>query len=293
VEIIFAIGLIAAIMGLLYPQISLAQPAEDNESGESFNPESPGKVEGTSEAEFIKDYLKGYISGSKYILTSPFRWDKSDWLKFSLVAGSTVGLFALDYEIQDWAQRRRNSTANKVSGIFEPFGNGAVSLPALGAFYLYGHFGEDKRARSTALLGLESFVISAVFTEGIKVMTHRQRPDEGGQSDKWYGPSFAFTGSHLSFPSGDAALAFSINTVIASQYQDTAWVAPLAYGIATMVALGRINDNDHWASDVFVGSAIGFFTAKAIVGLYKRNSKIVIMPVIDGQVRGLTLFLIF
>ncbi len=280
-------------MAALYPDTSFAQSAEDKESAQSFNPGSLGKVEGTSEVKFNKDYLKGYVSDSKYIVTSPLRWEKSDWLKFSLVAGTTIGLFALDYDIQDWAQKRRNSTTNTVSGFFEPFGNGAVGLPALGAFYLYGHFWEDKRAQATGLLGLESFVISEVFVEAIKVTTHRHRPNEGGQSDKWDGPSLCFTGSHLSFPSGDSALAFSISTVIASQYQDTAWVPPLAYGIATLVALSRMNDNDHWASDVFFGSAIGFFTAKAIVGLHKNNPNIVIMPVIDGQVRGLALSLIF
>ncbi len=285
------IGFIIAIMTVLYPNTSSAQSIEDKESAESFNLGSLGKVEETSEVEFNKDYLKGYISDTEYILTSPLRWEESDWLKFSLVAGTTIGLFALDEEIQVWAQKRRNSTTNAITGFFEPFGNGAVGLPALGAFYLYGHLLEDRRAKATGLLGLESVVISGIFVGALKLTTHRQRPDEGGQSDKWYGPSLS--GSHLSFPSADSALAFSISTVIASQYQDTAWVPPLAYSIATLVALGRINDNDHWASDVFVGSAIGFFTAKAIVALHKKSPNIVIIPVIDGPVRGLGLSLIF
>jgi len=233
--------------------------------------------------------LKGYIFDTKSILTSPLRWEQSDWLKFSLVAGTTAGLIALDYDIQHWVQKRRNSTTNSVSGFFEPFGNGAVGLPALGAFYLYGHFLEDKRSETTGLLGLESFAVSAFFVEAVKITAHRQRPDEGGQSNKWDGPSLSFNSSHLSFPSGDSALAFSISTIIASQYQDTVWVAPLAYGIATLVALGRMNDNDHWASDVFLGSAIGFFNAKAIVALHKKKGNIAVIPVIEGQARGVVL----
>ncbi len=286
---ILEIGLIVAILAVICPPISFAQSAENKESAESLNPESLEKTGGTNEVKFNKDYLKGYIYDSKDILTSPLRWETSDWLKFSLVAGTTIGLFALDYDIQHWAQERRNSTTNSVSGFFEPFGNGAVGLPALGAFYLYGHFLEDKRAETTGLLGLESFVFSAVFVEAIKVTTHRQRPDEGGESFKWYGPSFSFTGSHLSFPSGDSALAFSIGTVIASQYQDTVWVPALAYSVATLVALGRVNDNDHWASDVFVGSAIGFFMAKAIVALHKKYRNIAVTPVAEGHTRGVVL----
>ncbi len=277
----------------LYPNISFGQSAEGKEPSESFGQESLGKTEGTSEVKLDKDYLKGYISDTKSILTSPSRWEKSDWLKFSLVAGTTIGLFALDYDIQHWAQERRNSTTNKITGFFEPFGNGAVSLPTLGAFYLYGQVLDDKKAQTTGLLGLESFVLSGIFTQAIKVATHRQRPSEGDQSNKWDGPSFSFTGSHLSFPSADSTLVFSIATVIASEYQDIAWIPPLAYGIATLTALGKINDNDHWASDVFLGSAIGYFTAKAILTLHKKNANIAVIPVNDGHVRGLAISLKF
>lgn len=63
----------------------------------------------------------------------------------------------------------------------------------------------------------------------------------------------------------------------------------MAYGIATLTALSRVNDNDHWASDVFLGSAIGFFTAKAIVALHKKNGNISVMPVIDGQLRAVAI----
>jgi membrane-associated phospholipid phosphatase len=84
-------------------------------------------------------------------------------------------------------------------------------------------------------------------------------------------------------------LAFSVGAAIASEYHDIAWVPPLAYGIATLVALSRINDNDHWASDVFFGSAVGFFTAKAIVALHKKKANIAIIPVTDGQIKALAI----
>ena len=67
----------------LYPNISFGQSAEGKESAESFVQGSLGKTEGTSEVEFGKDYLKGYIFDTKSILTSPARWEQSDWLKFS------------------------------------------------------------------------------------------------------------------------------------------------------------------------------------------------------------------
>ena len=59
------------------------------------------------------------------------------------------------------------------------------------------------------------------------------------------------------------------------------------------MALGRMNDNEHWASDVFLGSAIGYFTAKAILTLHKINANITVIPVNDGHVRGLAVSLKF
>jgi membrane-associated phospholipid phosphatase len=285
IERITKIWLMVVLMMTLLLNESFAQSAEGKGSPEPLNQRSPGKGEGTSEVELNRDYLKGYIADTEYILTSPSRWEKSDWLKASLVAGATIGLYAYDHDIQEWAQKKRNSTTNNVARLADSFGNELVTLPVLGAFYLYGYSLEDKKARTTALLGLESFLISSVFTQAIKFTAHRHRPSEGNQYDKWEGPSF--TTSNLSFPSWESSSAFAIGTVIASEYHDNAWIPPLAYGIATLTALSRVNDNDHWASDVFFGSAIGFFTAKAIVVLHKKGVNIAVIPVIDGQLRAL------
>jgi membrane-associated phospholipid phosphatase len=115
-----------------------------------------------------------------------------------------------------------------------------------------------------------------------------KEPSEQTSPGEKDGPSFST--SHLSFPSWQSSSAFAIGTVIASEYSDKVWVPPLAYGIATLTGLARIHNNDHWASDVFIGSAIGFFTAKAIVALHKKDIDLAVMPVIEDQFRGLALF---
>lgn len=272
------------LLTVLLANQSFAQSLADQGPPEQTSPGEKGRPKGV---ELNKDYLKGYITDTKSILTSPWRWEKADWLKASLVVGVTIGLYAYDQDIQDWAQKKRNSTTNDMARLVNPFGNPLIILPALGGFYLYGYSQEDKKARSTALLSLESFLLSSVFTQAIKFSTHRYRPSEGNQHDQWDGPSSST--SHLSFPSWESSSVFAIGTVIASEYHDNAWVPPLAYGIAALTALSRINDNDHWASDVFFGSAIGFFTAKAIVALHKKGSNLTVTPLIDGQLRGLAI----
>jgi membrane-associated phospholipid phosphatase len=272
--------LLIATAGVSFSQSIVANPPSDFLTQVI---QRRGKEAKEVEFDLNRDYLKGYISDTESILTSPSRWGKSDWTKALLTVGISVGLYTYDQEIQDWVQKNRNHTSNTVMSFAKPFGDGKYIIPSLCIFYFYGHFFEDGEARRTALLSLESFVVTGVFTQTIKFSTHRHRPCTDNGYNIWDSPSF-FT-SHLSFPSGHASSAFSIATVIASEYGNPS----LVYGVATLTALSRVNDNAHWPSDVFFGSAIGYFTAKAIVGLHtsKRNGSLTILPIADGKYTAL------
>lgn len=233
--------------------------------------------------ESNKNPWKDFFSGAKSVFTAPLRWEKSDWTKASLTIGVTMGLYAYDQDVQDWTQEKRNNDTDKIASFAKPFGDGRYILPAMGAFYLYGYLFEDERARRTVFLGLESFLVSGIFIQAIKLSGHRHRPGSGDSHDTWEGPGFF--ASDLSFPSGHSSSAFSIATILANEYDETAFIPPLAYGMAALTALSRVNDNAHWASDVFLGSAIGYFTAKAVTSLYDggENGNLVILPMTDGK----------
>lgn len=239
----------------LKPELSFNSPYQQTRTEYNYSKEL--KLDG--------DYFEGYVSDIKGILTSPSHWQRSDWIKASLITGITAGLYTQDQKIQDWVQENRSSVSDKISKFAKPFGDGRYTLPGLGALYLYGHLFKDEKAQGTALLSLKSFVISGLLVQALKLTGHRHRPSSGDPYNTWDGPSFST--SNLSFPSGHSSSAFAIATVIASEYRDKAFVPPLAYGIATLTALSRVNDNAHWASDVFLGAVIGYFTAKAIMAL--------------------------
>jgi len=139
----------------------------------------------TSDVHLDKEYFRSYLVDTAYILSSPLRWDKYDWLTASLVVGATVGLYAYDKDIQSWAQKRRGDTTDNVSRFARPFGEGQYTVPALGLVYLYGYAVEDGKAEKTALLGVESFLISGAFTQVLKYSTHRYRPEDSDRYDRW------------------------------------------------------------------------------------------------------------
>lgn len=233
-------------------------------------------------------YFSGYVTDFTNIVTAPVRWDASDWTKASVVLGVSGVLFTQDDKIQTWVQNHKNSTtshyADVVSSIY------TYSLPALGGFGLYGYIVKDEKAERAFLLSAESAVLTAVFVQTLKRSTGRHRPSTGDSHDTWSGPIPSGHNEDLSFPSGDASTAFSIASVLASEY-DNRVVPPLLYTAATLIALERVHNNAHWSSDVFVGSAIGYFTGKAVVASHRGGgeSRLSFLPISDGRSVGLVM----
>jgi membrane-associated phospholipid phosphatase len=56
---------------------------------------------------------------------------------------------------------------------------------------------------------------------------------------------------------------WAMASVVAHEYP-RAWVQLLAYGAATSVSVSRIMGRNHFASDVFVGTALGYFIGSKI-----------------------------
>jgi membrane-associated phospholipid phosphatase len=102
---------------------------------------------------------------------------------------------------------------------------------------------------------------------------------------QWYGPFHP--PSNSSFPSGHSTVAFAIATVVATSYNKTIWVPIVCYTLAGLTALSRVYQNDHWFSDVFVGSALGFAIGKTIIN--NQMKKLKIIPVSPNGM-GVTVF---
>ena len=112
----------------------------------------------------------------------------------------------------------------------------------------------------------DSFILSTV----IKGVTRRTRPSavppNGNFSDTWFktGAGSSFSGD-ASFPSGHSIAAFSVATVFARRYSNHRWVPWLAHGLAGPGSLSRITGQAHFASDVFVGAALGYSISRFAV----------------------------
>lgn len=203
------------------------------------------------------------------IATSPAKWKAKQWITFGAMAGTGILLYSQDQRIQQFAVKHQYpSLTSTVKYGIEPWGSGIYSSILIGSLYTGARLSNNKRLETTSLSSAESFVIASLFTQFFKHTIHRHRPyqNENPTKNNFEGPFKGF--SFTSLPSGHSTAAFSIASVFACEYKETIWVPVLAYSLASTVALSRIYDNKHWASDAFLGSCIGLYTG---IMTYKIN----------------------
>ena len=112
---------------------------------------------------------------------------------------------------------------------------------------------------------MEALAHSELIGLAIKEMTNRERPINVTGSLSRNG----FWDGGVSFPSGHATGSFAVATVFAYEYGDQHIAVPIVgFTLASIVSASRVSGRQHWVSDVFVGSALGFMEGRYI---YKRH----------------------
>jgi len=223
-----------------------------------------------NEYRLNKKFLSNFLRDGTKVFNSPIEWKKDDLLKFSFITGLTYCLYKNDEKIRDWVLSHRSHTTNDISRFIRNCGDGYYLTGLIGSIYLAGEISNEKSLRKTALLSLESFIISGIIVSGMKILIGRMRPGKTNKANEFF--PLRLESKYHSFPSGHSASAFAVATVIAEESKNLA-IDIFAYSIACMVALSRVNDNFHWASDVFFGSVIGYFVGKKVskINLQKES----------------------
>jgi membrane-associated phospholipid phosphatase len=170
------------------------------------------------------------------------------------VVGVTGGLIVADPHVLPYFRSHQQNLDKFNDTVDSPI-TAAEMLLIPASFLAAGYAGHDSYAKGTALLAAEAYGDTALAGLGIKLVARRTRPinvPPGKSLDDTF-----FQGG-TSFPSGHAAGAFSIATVVATRYRQHRWVPWAMYGFATVVSLSRVTTTNHFPSDVFLGAALGY-----------------------------------
>lgn len=274
---------------------SAQQPVYDYRTATAPQPVETTIVEGTANAPMnvsilSTDYLLSYPQNAWRIISAPYNFDTRDWLTAGGIAATTGLLLLADKELNDtWRDDIRSDTLDDFLDVMENFGDSKIIIfGALGGYAMGELIGTD-RDQEAALLVAQSFVLSAGLTQGLKFAFRRDRPDDS-RDDQYSFFSSDASKTNSSFPSGHATNAFSMAAVLTNVYDESApWLGWVLYPIAGATALARVNNERHWGSDVFLGSALGYFIGRMVVRYspFRNKQTVSIEPISDGDLNGL------
>ncbi|HUJ13038.1 MAG TPA: phosphatase PAP2 family protein [Thermoanaerobaculia bacterium] len=225
----------------------------------------------------LKPYAHQVVKDAKDLATAPLRWRQHEWLRFAEGSAVVLAAYTADDQIVRFVSRQQNHVLNDYLRGVTHFGGGyGLDLAALLA--AGGYFKHDDTMMDAGLDALESsFAAAGIVTPAIKTVVGRARPIHGLGKHSFH----PFDKTYQSFPSGHATNAFAIATAIATRYENNRYVPAIAYTLATSVAIARVHDRVHFASDVLAAGMIGHAIAKSIT-LNHHRARVALVPTLDG-----------
>ncbi len=205
------------------------------------------------ENRLLFPFLKHIAYDQRQFWTSPARLDKTGATTFASFLGFTGLLIGGD----SWISKQVPDRPDQLKRSQNISNYAVYSLVGVGGgAYLLGKLQNNDHMSETGLLSGEAALNSTAITYLLKTVTQRPRPSQDS------GNASFFHGGY-SFPSEHTAVAWSIASVVAHEYP-----GPLtkffAYGLASMVTLTRVTGKQHFASDAFVGSVLGWYLGRQI-----------------------------
>jgi hypothetical protein len=253
--------------------------------------------ENTIKESPIQSFFTSVKHDVLHVAASPFHMSKSGALQLaSFAAFNSLLVYGFDgaadeefgIEVDDIYMKPAKELV-KLGKVYDRIGSANVHI-GLSATMLTGSIiFKDKKLLKTTRLMIESAVMAGGITYLGKGLTGRSRPYANRGAYDFSPLKFSDKEEYRALPSGHTASAFSMMTVIAKQY-DQWWIQIPAYTLAVSVALQRMDSRNHWASDVVVGGAIGYWVGNTLVNRHKKKPRInSFRPYISRHGVGMTL----
>jgi membrane-associated phospholipid phosphatase len=263
----WALGL-AGELATAIPQIESAQDRSSSQPPNAAQPpntapnpfhDARDRIYYPGDTESVKPLARklfgNILLDQKEIWTSPFHMHASDAPWWIGIGGATAVLIATDHRTSTLLENSKGQVAwgNNLSKI----GTSYTLIPLLAGFYGYGVMGDNPKAREVGVLGAEALLDSLIVVSVLKPIAGRNRPNSVNEKGQF------FDGG-ASFPSGHAIQAWSVASVLSYEYGHTKIVPIIACSLAGVVSVARFGAQQHFASDIVAGGAMGWFIGRYV-----------------------------
>lgn len=259
---VFAMLLLASA-GLAWPQTEPAAPSAVQANDEDARDRVLYSAETESVKPLATKLARNIFMDQKDIWTSPFHMHRHDAIPWILVGAATGALIATDRRIATQLPNTVDQVA--ISKDVSQVGAVYTIIPITAGLYIGGAISHNPKARETGILGGEAALDSLIVVTVLKGITQRERPYQSN------GRGTFFSGGG-SFPSGHSAGAWALASVVAHEYNKNILYPITAYGLASLVSLSRLSGQQHFASDIVLGGAIGWFIGRYVFQTHVDHS---------------------
>jgi membrane-associated phospholipid phosphatase len=170
---------------------------------------------------------------------------------FAIGAAATGAAALFDDKLKRFFGEKRRAHWLGASG--EKLGRPFILTPLAAALYGSGRLAHDGRYRDASYDISQAFLVNAAYTNLIKHVARRERPDES---------------DNLSFLSGHTSNAFAWATVANHHYGPKVGVP--SFVVASLVGISRMEKRAHHLSDVVAGASLGYLIGRTVV---RRDSE--------------------
>jgi membrane-associated phospholipid phosphatase len=204
-----------------------------------------GQNDGSHHGFIVRNLRRG-LHDQKELYAAPFKVKNLKW--DALFLGTTAALLATDRQVMRNISNDHVDLGHQVAlGMLL----GTAAIPSV--IWAYGLKTGDRHADETGQITLESLANTFLIYTPMQFIAGRERPDEGTGNGRF----LRHGNFNTSFPAGHPMFTWAMASVVAHEYPKT-WVKVLVYGAAVSVSGGRLVGRNHFPSDVWVGSILGY-----------------------------------
>jgi len=186
------------------------------------------------------------------------------------VAGtlSLAAVIPFDERIREYFSGTHTALLDHVATPVGDAGSPRFILPVLLAGAIVPRLLRDPATSNAVVdIGL-GYVVTSVSGALARTVVGRHRPDSTGHTGRF--SPFRREPAWHSFPSGHVLGVMSLATGIAIK-SNRPWVTTTTFGLASLVAIQRLYEQKHWASDVVAGTMFGIAASASTIRWRERE----------------------
>jgi membrane-associated phospholipid phosphatase len=187
---------------------------------------------------------------------------KDNAITWGIGGASTLALYPFDDDVSDDLSPEERGVMHGAT----VFGGGYIQAGGAVVTYVVGRLARHKATTHIGADLVRSQALTGLLTHGVKRIVRRDRPQSSDSSSATF-----------SFPSAHASATWTNATVL---WRHLGWkVGVPAAVVASLVSASRVEQRQHFMSDVAFGAVIGIASARTVTVGHNSGRQITIAPV--------------